>query len=150
MNQLLERNLMVGQEDEAQPQVVPQEADGLVPHHILFHEEEWSSFDAAKTLRDHPGLVVAIAPNTREAIYADAELCDGVPLLGRKMAKKVLSNLLNYEIIEGEPVDINSLIRILEVESSGIDYAKTQRELGKLTLGCLQRQRQYLTASQSH
>lgn len=128
------------------PQLSPLEAEGFVEHHLLFAEEEWMSYEAAASLREHPAMRLWVPAHIHEAIHADRDLRDGVPLLGRSMAACVLARV-QREFADVDAGSVATLDYTMAEISSEVKRSTTpalQQGLGKLAVDALLVQRGYL------
>lgn len=111
-------------------------------HHILFGKNSWNSTVPTKMLREHTTLIPKLDPAAHNALHANPELVDGVPLLGQAMARRVLQRF------EGSPGNargsLGELMHIVETESHNARTPRVQRLLAESTLAALEVQRQYL------
>lgn len=147
MNTSVAERLARGEVDlSVLPQLSPLEAEGFVEHHLLFHEEEWVSHRAAAGLREHPAMRLWVPAHIHEAIHADRDLHDGVPLLGRSMAARVLARM-QHEFADVREGSIATLDYAMAEISSEVNRPMTpsvQQGLGRLAVDALLVQRGYL------
>lgn len=58
-------------------------------HHIIFNRQEWSLRNDARSIREHPSLIVNMERSLHEEIHAS---CPAVPLLGHAALQIVRAN----------------------------------------------------------
>lgn len=140
--------LHVSPSSTRQEVVRPQIADpqlALLPayprnrHHLLFPKKPWSAQLETKKLRQHPNLIVEMDETVEAELHKEVTL---VPLLGVAMARRVLRDFTGTP---QQPLQsIHELMARIEQASRLPGVREYERQLGELTVHCLDLQRPFL------